>query len=230
MLFDVGGPIDTEVVPERLIDRDIRAALAAEGMEPTADEVLRASDQAVACFAPDAYRCMVWTLAGQDEGTARRAYARFAGDAMRTARSVERGGLELRPGIGSVLRRLRQPGLLLGLAANQPAGVVAELDRAELADLFSHKRVSGHHGYRKPDVRVFLSACEELEVSPEECVMVGDKIDNDIVPARTLGMATVRIRTGRHRTQQPRTWDEQPDADVLDAEGILAAVEQLARM
>jgi ribonucleotide monophosphatase NagD (HAD superfamily) len=57
--------------------------------------------------------------------------------------------------------------------------------------------------------------------------MVGDRIDNDIVPAHLLGMRTVLIRTGRHREQQPRTWEERPDADVEDAAGILRAIEAL---
>ena len=52
--------------------------------------------------------------------------------------------------------------------------------------------------------------------------MVGDRIDNDIVPARTLGMRTVLLRSGRHRGQQARLWDEAPDVEVHD----IAALEQ----
>jgi ribonucleotide monophosphatase NagD (HAD superfamily) len=54
--------------------------------------------------------------------------------------------------------------------------------------------------------------------------MVGDRIDYDVVPAKLLGMRTVLLRTGRHRDQQPRSWDEMPDAEVQDAPGILRAV------
>jgi ribonucleotide monophosphatase NagD (HAD superfamily) len=57
--------------------------------------------------------------------------------------------------------------------------------------------------------------------------MVGDRIDNDVVPAKLLGMRTVLIRTGRHREHQPRSWDEIPDFEVEDAIGILRAVEKL---
>jgi hypothetical protein len=39
-----------------------------------------------------------------------------------------------------------------------------------------------------------------------------------------MGMRTVLLRTGRHRDQKPRSWDERPDAEVEDAEGILKAV------
>ena len=54
--------------------------------------------------------------------------------------------------------------------------------------------------------------------------MVGDRIDNDIVPANLLGMKTVLLRTGRHQDQQPRSWDELPDAEAHDANEILRSV------
>ena len=67
-------------------------------------------------------------------------------------------------------------------------------------------------------------------MDPAECIMVGDRIDNDVVPAKLLGMRTVLIRTGRHREQQPRSWDEIPDFEVEDVTGILRAVEMLLNM
>ena len=85
--------------------------------------------------------------------------------------------------------------------------------------------MSGTHGYRKPDVRLFLRCCEDLGVTPEECVMVGDRIDNDVAPARMLGMRTVLFRTGRHASQHPRSADEVPDAEVRDVAGLRTALE-----
>jgi len=57
--------------------------------------------------------------------------------------------------------------------------------------------------------------------------MVGDRIDNDITPARTLGMRTVLFRTGRHAAQQPRAWDEVPDADVRSVGELRSALEAI---
>lgn len=227
VLFDVGGPLDTEEIAERLIDRDIAAALASEGVTVSKADVDGASGAAVASFAPDAYRAMIWKLAGGDEALAVRVYRRFASQEARTLRQRERGGIEWRDGIAELLRTLADDGMLLGLAANQPASVLGELEGAGLADVFVHREVSGHHGLYKPDLRLFLRACSELEVRPDECVMVGDRIDNDIAPARALGMATVLIRTGRHRTQQPRSWDEQPHITTHDVRGVRDAIARL---
>ena len=77
---------------------------------------------------------------------------------------------------------------------------------------------------RKPDPRAFLAAAEALDVSPVACIMVGDRIDNDIVPAKALGMAAIQLRSGRHRRQQPRSPAETPDAVVTDVLELEAAI------
>jgi putative hydrolase of the HAD superfamily len=141
------------------------------------------------------------------------------------AQSAQRDLFELRPGIAVVLESLKALGLKLGLAANQPAKVIDLLAEQGIGHYFQNQGISGIYGLRKPDVRLFVRVCEDLVVEPAECIMVGDRIDNDVVPARLLGMRTIRIRTGRHRDQRPRSWDETPDAEVEDAAGILEAIE-----
>jgi HAD superfamily hydrolase (TIGR01549 family) len=227
VLFDVGGPLDTEVISEEIIDRHLCEALAEAGVTVTREDLTAASERAVANFAPNTYAAMLWDLSGRDEDMTRQALARFA--AGSDDRRFARGGFELRDGVPEMLMALRSDGLKLGLAANQPDTVLHELDRIGIGELFAHREVSGHHGYRKPDVRLFLRACEDLGVAPDECVMVGDRIDNDIAPAALLGMATVRIRTGRHRLQAPRSLDEVPDRECRDVPGMLASIRELCR-
>ena len=57
--------------------------------------------------------------------------------------------------------------------------------------------------------------------------MVGDRIDNDIVPARAFGMRAIRFVTGRHSEQQPRSWREVPDADVHSVAELDEVIHQL---
>jgi putative hydrolase of the HAD superfamily len=225
VLFDVGGPIDTEVEYERLIDAHIIEALAAEGVAVSSQAYADANAWAVEAFAPNAYAAIVWRLAGGDRGVAARAFG--AVSARSDERHRLRGGIELRPGVDTLVRRLHARGVPLGLAANQPARVIADLERFGLGDCFTARAVSGTHGYRKPDARLFLRACDDLGVSPQECVMVGDRVDNDIAPAAALGMRTVLLRTGRHARQQPRSADEVPDDDVTDLDGVEAALDAL---
>src|SRR5262249_44053747 len=115
----------------------------------------------------------------------------------------------------------------LGLAANQPARKVTQLADIGLTDCFAHREVSGTSGLRKPDPRVFLAAAAALGAAPGDCVMVGDRIDNDIAPARRVGMRAVRLVTGRHAQQRPRSWLEVPDATVSDVAGLARALDAL---
>jgi putative hydrolase of the HAD superfamily len=134
---------------------------------------------------------------------------------------------ELRPGITDVLATLKTRGLRLGLAANQPMWALTSLSKLGLRHYYENEGISAVCGYRKPDMRLFLRACQDLAVEPAECIMVGDRIDNDIVPAKLPEMRTILVRTGRHRMQQPRSWDECPDTEVMDAAGILKAIETM---
>ena len=217
VLFDVGGPLDTEVQAEALIDAQIRAGLEAAGVRVTDEAFREANEWAVASFAPDAYGAIIWRLCAGDERIARE---------VRMFSSLGRV-FELREGVPELLHDLHAAGLKLGLAANQPPRVIEQLDEFGIGHLFHHREVSGHHGYRKPDVRLFIRACEDLHVDVRECVMVGDRVDNDIFPARRLGMRTVLFRTGRHIGQQPRSVDEVPDVEVHDVAGLRAALAEL---
>ena len=220
VLFDVGGPLDTEVAAERLIDAAIRTALAQEGRPVTDAEFDAANRRAVASFAWNAYQAIIWYLARPDVALAERAFQRF----RERAQGRE---FQLREGIPELLADLHRRGLRLGLAANQPRTALDRLDDHGIGRYFHHREVSAMHGMHKPDPRLFLRACEDLGVRPEECIMVGDRIDNDIVPARWLGMRAVLLRTGRHIEQQPRSWLEMPDAEVWDVSGLARAIADL---
>ena len=54
--------------------------------------------------------------------------------------------------------------------------------------------------------------------------MVGDRIDNDIFPARLLGMGAVLLRSGRHRAQEARSWEELPHLEAFDTAGMGKAI------
>lgn len=221
VLFDVGGPINTEIEHERRVDAAIRAALVREGVAVNEKEYASASAWAVEHFAPDAHMAIIWRLTKGNMETSPHVYAAFR------AAMHEWPAFELRAGIGDVLAWLHGRGLLLGLAANQPHATLDVLDQRGIGQYFHHREVSGTHGFRKPDVRLFLRCCEDLGVAPDECIMVGDRIDNDMVPARTLGMRTVLYRTGRHAAQEPRSADEVPDAEVRNVAGLRTVLEMM---
>ncbi len=121
----------------------------------------------------------------------------------RVARRVEAmtgqlDAFQLRPGIDGLLARLHQQGLLLGAIGTS----WERLERAGIAQFFT----------RDPGVPA------------EACILVGDRLDKDIAPAKARGMATIQFRSGRYRRQRPRHEGETPDAVVTDVMELKAAL------
>ncbi|MBR4040277.1 MAG: HAD-IA family hydrolase, partial [Clostridia bacterium] len=50
---------------------------------------------------------------------------------------------------------------------------------------------SAEEGVAKPDKRIFEIALERADCKRSEAAMIGDRLDNDIVPANELGMYTI---------------------------------------
>ncbi|MGC4106604.1 MAG: HAD family hydrolase [Thermomicrobiales bacterium] len=94
----------------------------------------------------------------------------------------------------AALSALQERGLLLGIAGNQPSGVVEQLAGLGLPlDLIAS---SSTLGVSKPDPRFFEQIALQLQLAPNEIVYVGDRLDNDVLPALSLGMHAVFIKRG----------------------------------
>ncbi|MCW5747119.1 MAG: HAD-IA family hydrolase [Alphaproteobacteria bacterium] len=222
LLFDVGGPLDTEDTFESTIDRLLPEAVRRQGIVVTPDDYAAACAWAVDSFAPNLYQAVVWRLCDGNVFAAHRAWALLA------AEIGAREFGEARDGMVGLLAALRSTGLRLGIVANQPRTLAAKLDRLGMTGLFDSAESSAELGFHKPDPRLFLAVCARLDTQPGDCLMVGDRIDNDIVPARLLGMRTIRFRCGRHARQAPRSWSELPDADVETVDELATAIDRLA--
>jgi len=94
------------------------------------------------------------------------------------------------------LEALKERGYRLGIIANQAAGTAQRLDAWGLLKYFDVVAASAELGTAKPDKLIFAKACEMAGCQPHNSVMVGDRLDNDILPAKELGMRTVWIRKG----------------------------------
>ena len=117
----------------------------------------------------------------------------------REARRVQ-GGLsriesrDLYPDAVPTLKRLRAAGLSIGLAGNRPAEAEAEIRALGLAVDFAAS--SARWGVEKPDPAFFKRIVVESGVPPSQIAYVGDRLDNDVLPAVDLGMVGVFVRRG----------------------------------
>ena len=99
-------------------------------------------------------------------------------------------------GCAVVLETLHARGYRLGVIANQVPGTAERLKKWGILQFFDVIAPSAELGMAKPDPAIFLWALHEANCKPENAVMIGDRIDNDILPAQALGMKAVRVLTG----------------------------------
>jgi len=102
----------------------------------------------------------------------------------------------------------------LGIIANQNAGSELRLKQYGLRQYFEVIVASAEAGVKKPDPRIFRLALEQTNCEPEQAAMIGDRLDNDIFPAKALGFTTVRILQGYGRLQVPKSSEYEPDFTV----------------
>lgn len=119
----------------------------------------------------------------------------------------------LYPDAKEVLQKLRQK-YKLGIIANQDYGTEKRLINFGIRPYIDLVIASAEEGVEKPDLRIFKLALDRANCKPEEAVMVGDRLDNDIIPANKLGMETVWIRQGFGGLSEPMAKAEQPNHTV----------------
>ena len=100
------------------------------------------------------------------------------------------------------LLALKAKNYKLGIIANQPLGSVERLTRYGLIDCLDAVFPSAEVGIDKPDPNLYTYALQAIGCSANKAVMVGDRPDNDIEPAASVGMHTVRILRGFFRDRE----------------------------
>ena len=84
----------------------------------------------------------------------------------------------------------------IGVIANQDLGAEIRLEKWEILQYIDLVSASAEEGVSKPDLKIFEIALQRAKCEADKAVMVGDRIDNDIVPAKKMGMHTIWIKQG----------------------------------
>ena len=116
----------------------------------------------------------------------------------------------------TVLKNLA-PKYKLGIIANQSAGTLERIEKWGISQFFDVVIASAEAGLEKPDIKIFELALEQAGCLPKEAAMIGNRLDNDIAPAKKIGMKTVWVRQGFAKYQSIKNISESPDITI---EGI----------
>ncbi len=223
VLFDVGGPIvDERADYDRIVDVTAELLTRELGTKVTSEDVLRERDKAIRAWTSSGNRAAIWHYLQPDKERYMRVYREVL---QRVFGEIE--DLTLMPGVEELIPRLAKK-YVLAIAANQPSVVREKLEEAGLLRHFKSTLVSEDLKLEKPDTRFFLAVCDRIDIAPESCCMIGDRLDNDIYPANILGMRTIQIKMGPHAEQEPRIPEDVPDAVIehmSEVEGVLESWE-----
>lgn len=99
----------------------------------------------------------------------------------------------------------------IGIIANQSLGTKERLAQKDVLKYIDLVIASAEEGVAKPDRRIFEIALERGNCKAANSIMIGDRIDNDIVPANLLGMKTIWIKRGFGQYWKINREIEKPD-------------------
>jgi putative hydrolase of the HAD superfamily len=183
VFFDIGGVMYDDTIYARAI----HTALRSLGGMFTDEEF------------DDAYRQARAAQAGSFRGSLARRFlgpdadmeALEAEASKHWAYPIEALHEDVRPCLEALAHRYR-----LGVIANQPSAVKDALRRDVLDGYFEVWGVSDDVGLEKPDPALFAHVVQEAGVEPARSVMVGDRLDYDVRPAKVAGMRAVWVLRG----------------------------------
>jgi putative hydrolase of the HAD superfamily len=123
--------------------------------------------------------------------------------------------------VRTVLDRLRQRFPLAIVTDAQSAYAHGELHKVGLTQYFDPIIVSGDHGFRKPDQRLFEYALQRMGVSAAQTVYVGNDMFRDIYGARQVGMRTIMFDSDQGTKEYE---DCAPDYRITDHRELLELI------
>jgi FMN phosphatase YigB (HAD superfamily) len=218
VLLDAGG-----VILDESDDEKARVETAVEVLRTVitgySTEILYSDlHEAIEVFCPRILAYAFWKRLKPDRSLFEEIYKEFI-----TEWRGRRPALKLMAGIKSEVEAIARH-FEVGIAGQYGRDLLDLLEREALLDSFTHQFTQDDFEITKPDPRYLEQITHACGVKPKDCIMVGDRVDNDIIPAKHLGMKTILVRVGLHRNQQPRIPWEMPDAEMESIAGLAKAV------
>ena len=208
ILFDVDDTLCATTEFALRARRNAIEAMIAAGVDVPPDRLMAELDEVIAEFSSNYERHfdkLLQRLAPERKSGPNRALIVAAGVAAYHDTKFR----ELRPfpGVPELLSDLRRKGVRLGVVTHGLSVKQAEkLVRLKLVDYFDPHAIfiSDEIGINKPNPKLYQTALRSLGLEASQAMYVGDNLENDVAPPKSLGMVTVWMRiSGRHTLREP---------------------------
>lgn len=173
------------------------AEFVAAFLESSAEAYRRRRANLREISSPDRFRIMLELLETDPEDCPADFPERLAKVHMETFQAA----LEIRPDSLQLLDWAADQGYRMAMISNfdYSPTLYECLERYAVHDVFEVIVVSDEIGWRKPHPKIFAHTLEQLNVTPEEALFVGDRLAIDVDGAVQTGMDAAWIDTGHER-------------------------------
>lgn len=137
-------------------------------------------------------------------------------NAMQEMYSVSQKDWHLEEDAKNILDWLQKNDYRIGLISNasDTDDVYSLLEKFSLTNYFEKIVISAEFGWRKPHKKIFNHTMEMFNCDPENCVMVGDRLDMDIQGAKMVGIRSVWITRRSIHKEKLHQFDHKPDHQI----------------
>ena len=109
----------------------------------------------------------------------------------------------------------------IGVIANQLPNLEKRLENFGIRQWIDLIISSADCGFSKPSSKIFQLALQQTSCSASSATMIGDRLDNDIAPAKALGMKTIWIKQGFSAYSPIQSPSEEPDFTINSLSDLL---------
>lgn len=92
------------------------------------------------------------------------------------------------PETKDVLSHLKNRGYKMIVVSNFDSRVYDVCQDLEIKQYFDDFVISSEVGYAKPSIKIFLAALKRNDLTPDQCVHIGDNFTNDYICPTTIGI------------------------------------------
>jgi len=225
ILFDTYGVIFRETEMYQVFFEYVKKCLKLSGKNVTDDEFENAVKHVILSYVPSLTMALFWHFYKPDVEKCNELTNEFF---IYEKKWINEHPQPLNSGIKRILQSLAAS-YKLALAGNAPSSVRDVLNGHGVLKYFTQTDMSEDIGLRKSDPGFFSHILQKLKVHPSEAIMIGDRLDCDIILAKLLGMKAILVKSGPYTILEPRTPDEIPDVTIDSVSDLLTVILQIVK-
>lgn len=215
LFFDLGNTLIDESKPEEARIKSIQDACKDIGLDLTRESIWNRIETASANYAPNIIKEAIRNIVVDENDFL------YVMSKVKYEKELEEPFYDT----AEILKRLHRS-YSIGIIANQSLGTEERLKNYGLWGFIDLCLSSAEIGIAKPTPEIFLLALKKAKCKPGNAIMIGDRLDNDIYPAKKLGFKTIHILRGFGRVQIPKSKEYEADYTIRELNELLKILKQ----